>query len=889
MCSMKNYFKILLLIFSISFLNSQENEKANYDLAYKFSPKSIAKLVHSTSVRPHWLKNGNKFWYQYKTTKGSNYYLVDADKRTKSPLFDNDKMAAWLTEITKDPYDGQHLPRFNFKFVKDEKAIQFYVTSNELVASNDGVDLDSFKGDIDDKSISELKQNGYNTVNDIIYEDINILIEKTNITRETLSKIIDYVIDNKSRKKSSKSKSKKVYHLEYKLGSNGLKIIGNKRKPIKKWNRWANISPDSTIVLYSKNFNLYWMDKENFLKVVNDENDSTIVENQWTKDGVEHFGYGGYGRGLDNEDIEKKKNDRFPIGGYWSSDSKKFVFVKTDRTKIKDLWVINSTGKKRPTLETYKYHMAGEEAEYKHEILIFDINSKGINKVKIDSLKQKTVSYISGINIYSKPRKPSSLDDEFKPTLLLSDKGKIYFSITSRDRKKVDICRADINSGDMEVLIEERMNTYIETRPLYLIKNETEMIHWSERDGWAHFYRYNSQGNLLNRITKGSYHSDYIRHYDEKSNNLFFTAHGINKQIDPYYEHTYKISLNGGTPRLLNKGNFNTMTYPSDNHRYFVSNFSRVDTTPESHLINSDGNVVMKLETADLTALFETGYKFPETFTAKADDGITDLYGVIYKPFDFDENKKYPLLEYVYPGPQTEAVNKSFSVRMDRLDRMAQLGFIVITLGNRGGHPDRSKWYHNYGYGNLRDYGLADKKYVAQQLANRHSFIDIDRVGIYGHSGGGFMSTAAILVYPDFFKVAYSQAGNHDNSMYNSWWSETHHGIMEETDDEGNIKYKYDIDKNQSLAKNLKGHLFLVTGDMDNNVHPGATIRMANALIKANKKFEFMILPSQRHGFGNMTEYNFWLRANHFAKHFLDDENNSVDMVEINRDIPQSK
>ena len=827
MCSMKNYFKILLLIFSISFLNSQENEKANYDLAYKFSPKSIAKLVHSTSVRPHWLKNGNKFWYQYKTTKGSNYYLVDADKRTKAPLFDNDKMAAWLTEITKDPYDGQHLPKFSFKFVKNETAIRFRVTSNEMVKSKD-----------------------------------------------TLKK---------------SKKEKKVYFLEYKLGGNGLTVINNEKKKEENWKKWANISPDSTIVLYSKKFNLYWMDKENFLKAVKDEKDSTIVENQWTKDGVQHNGYGGYGYGMDNEDIEKKKNDRFRIGGYWSSDSKKFVFVKTDRTKIKDLWVINSTGKKRPTLETYKYHMAGEEAEYKHEILIFDINSKGINKVKIDSLKQKTVSYINGINIYSKPRKPSSLDDEFKPTLLLSDKGKIYFSITSRDRKKVDICRADINSGDMEVLIEERMNTYIETRPLYLIKNETEMIHWSERDGWAHFYRYNSQGNLLNRITKGSYHSDYIRHYDEKSNNLFFTAHGINKQIDPYYEHTYRVSLNGGTPRLLNKGNFNTMTYPSDNHRYFVSNFSRVDTTPESHLINSDGNVVMKLETADLTALFETGYKFPETFTAKADDGITDLYGVIYKPFDFDENKKYPLLEYVYPGPQTEAVNKSFSVRMDRLDRMAQLGFIVITLGNRGGHPDRSKWYHNYGYGNLRDYGLADKKYVAQQLANRHSFIDINRVGIYGHSGGGFMSTAAILVYPDFFKVAYSQAGNHDNSMYNSWWSETHHGIMEETDDEGNIKYKYDIDKNQSLAKNLKGHLFLVTGDMDNNVHPGATIRMANALIKANKKFEFMILPSQRHGFGNMTEYNFWLRANHFAKHFLDDENNSVDMVEINRDIPQSK
>ena len=820
-------YSLFILFTYLSFSQSHDNNKANYELAYKFSPKNLAKLVHSTTVNPHWLKNGNKFWYQYKTTNGSKYYLVDADRRTKSELFDNDKMAAWLTEITKDPYDGKHLPKFNFKFVKNETAIRFRVTSSELVESSD-----------------------------------------------TLKK---------------KSKEKKVFFLEYKLGGNGLTIINNEKKKDEKWKKWANVAPDSTIVLYSKKHNLYWMDKENFLKAVADEKDSTIVENQWTKHGVEHFGYVGYNRGMDNEDIEKMKNDKFPIRGYWSSDSKNFVYQKTDRRKIKDLWVINSVGKKRPTLETYKYHMAGEEAEYTHEILIFDIKSKDIRKVQIDSVKQKTISYISGINIHSKRTKPSSYDDEFRPTLLLSDKGKIYFNITSRDRKKMDVCRADINTGEVEVLIEERMNTYIETRPLYLIKNETEMIHWSEKDGWAHFYRHDINGNLLNRITSGPFHSDNIKYYDQKSNFLFFSAHGVNKEIDPYYEHTYKISLNGGVPKLLNKGDFNTMTYPSDNHKFFVNNFSRVNTTPKSNLINSDGSVIMNLETADLSALFESGYKFPETFKAKADDGITDLYGVIYKPFDFDENKKYPLLEYVYPGPQTESVNKSFSVRMDRLDRMAQLGFIVITLGNRGGHPDRSKWYHNYGYGNLRDYGLADKKYVAQQLANRHDFIDINRVGIYGHSGGGFMSTAAILVYPDFFKVAYSQAGNHDNSIYNSWWSETHHGILEETDDDGNIKYIYDIDKNQSLAKNLKGHLYLVTGDMDNNVHPGATYRMANALIKANKKFGFMILPSQRHGFGNMSEYNFWLRANHFSKYLLGSENNLVDMVEINIDIPQSK
>ena len=831
----------LLFILTTLYSFSQQNAITNYDLAAKFSPKKIAKLVHSSSVSPYYLKNGDKFWYQYKTTQGSNYYIVDPNKKTKKKLFDNDKMAAWLTEITKDPYDAKHLPKFGFKFIDNETAIEFRVNSKfEDEDENDNED----KGKDED-------------------------------------------IDKDKAKKEKKNK--KAFLFKYVLGSNNLTLINNKRALKEDWKKWANISPDSTIVLFSKKFNLYWMDKENFLKAVKNEKDSTIVENQWTKDGVQHFGYGGYGRGMDNEKIKERKNDRFRVSGHWSSDSKKFVFQKTDSREIKDLWVINSIAKKRPTLETYKYHMPGETEYYKREVLIFDIPSKEIKKVDLDRDKQQYIS------IFSKPRKPSdrvgySNNWDYIPTLLLSEKNKIYFNTISRDRKNLDICVADLNTGEVKVLIKEKTNTYFyETKPVYLIKNESEMIHWSERDGWGHFYRYNSNGNLINRITSGSYHSYNIKHIDSKSNTLYFTAHGVNKTIDPYYEHTYKISLNGGKPKVLNKGNYNTSTVPSDNHKYFVNNFSRVNTIPKSELRNSDGSLVMNLEEADLSALFDSGYQFPEPFKAKADDGITDLYGVMYKPFNFDNKKKYPLLEYVYPGPQTESVNKSFSVRMDRLDRMAQLGFVVITLGNRGGHPNRSKWYHNYGYGNLRDYGLADKKYVAEQLANKHSFININKVGIYGHSGGGFMSTAAILVYPDFFKAAYSQAGNHDNSIYNSWWSETHHGVKEEIDDEGIVNYIYDIEKNQSLAKNLKGKLFLVTGDMDNNVHPGATMRVVNALIKANKRFDFMILPTQRHGFGDMSEYNFWLRADHFSKHLLGLENNKADMKMINKDIPKTK
>ncbi|MGJ8733732.1 MAG: DPP IV N-terminal domain-containing protein [Cellulophaga sp.] len=834
----------LLLLFAVCTTVTFAQEETsnvptpNYRQAAKFSPDNLRKIVHSTTVRPNWLKKGNRFWYQYKTTEGANFYLVDADRGTKTKLFDNAKMAKWLTLITKDPYDAKHLPRLNFKFVKNETAIRFRVTSKEKV--------DVVEDKKDDKK------------NDTISKDST---------------------KAKAPKKAPK-KENKVYYLEYKLGGNGLTIINNKKEDENR-KRWANISPDSTVVLFSKQNNLYWMDKANYLKAVKDEKDTTIVEHQWTKDGVENYSYGGGSWGENNETKEEKKDDRKGIRGYWSHDSKKFVYQRSDSRDLKDLWVINSVAKKRPTLETYKYHMPGEKEFSKPEILVFDIPSKEMLTVKLDTTIQQS------IDIYNAPTKKMNYSDDFRPTLLLSKKGKIYFSSTSRDRKKVTVNVADINTGDVKTLIKEELNTYVEAKDIVLFNNEQEIIQWSERDGWAHFYLYDANGNLKNQITSGSYHSNSFVGVNEKERTLYFTANGVTPDQDPYYEHLFKINLNGTGLKNLNKGDFTTNTSMSDSNQFFVSNYSRVNTVPKSELRSSNGRVVLKLEEADLSALMATGYKFPEPFKVKADDGITDLYGVMYKPFNFDETKSYPLIEYVYPGPQTEAVNKAFSVSMNRLDRLAQVGFVVVSLGNRGGHPNRSKWYHNYGYGNLRDYGLADKKYVAEQLADQHSYIDISKVGIFGHSGGGFMSTAAMLVYPDFFKVAVSSAGNHDNSMYNSWWSETHHGVEEVKDAKGVVSYKYDIDKNQTLASNLKGKLMLVTGDVDNNVHPGATIRMANALIKANKRFDFMMMPGQRHGFGSMTEYFFWLKADYFSKHFLGVEATNVDMLEMNRAKPK--
>lgn len=829
----KHFLTLLAFIFISASLIAQD--KANYRLASKFSPKKLDKIIYSLNVDAHWLKNGNRFWYEYETNEGKKWYIVDAAKGEKKLLFDNDKMAAEITKVVKDPFDAQHLGMENIKFTEDENKIRFEVKSTEE-------------------------------------------IEKKDTTAKA---------KKKDKKDVKPTKEKKVYYFEYNINTEQLTELVDFKKPKSK-PFWANIAPDSSMIVFGKYYNLYYMDKENYLKAIEDDEDSTIVEHKLTQDGEENFSY--YestpysGSGEDNVEKEKNKDKRKPVFVLWSADSKYFTLTKTDVRKVKDLWVINSIGDPRPTIETYKYWMPGEKESPIEHLILFNTTTKQSKEINVSSFKDQDV------NIWSAPNLTAQRDDAFRPFLWLGTNTEFYFSRTSRDLKRIDQCLYDIKADSVKVLIQERLNTYVEVRRPGLINNGTEIIEWSERDGWGHFYLYDNNGKLKNQITSGAFHCEDIVKVDDKKRVLYFTANAKEKNENPYYQHLYKINFDGTGLKLLNEGDYDHQVSMNDNKAFFVNNASRVNTTPKATLYNTEGKKIMDLETADLSSLFATGYKFPETFKVKADDGITDLYGVMYKPFDFDSTKKYPLIEYVYPGPQTEAVNTSFSRGMDRVDRLAQLGFIVVTIGNRGGHPSRSKWYHNYGYGNLRDYGLADKKTAAEQLADRFSFIDIERVGIHGHSGGGFMSTAAMLVYPDFFKVAVSNAGNHDNSMYNRWWSEKHHGVKEIISDKNDTTFVYSIDKNPDVAKNLKGRLLLIHGEIDNNVHPANTIRVVNALIKANKRFDMLLLPTQRHGFGNMTEYWFWKTADYFTYWLMGDKTERpVDIEEINREIERKK
>lgn len=782
----------------------------NYELAERFSAKRIGQMVFSTSVRPVWFRNGDKFLYAWKTSDGTQYYIADPKAGKTEPVFDMDRLAMQITEIMRDPFDAKHLP----------------ISNISIDPENDG----------------------------ILKFDIKSTKEKTDTTGKATGE-------------------KLTYHFRYEIA--GKKLTYDTADKKEKYPDWANVSPDGLTGVYMKNSNLFYMDTLNLRKAAEDPKDSTLVEHRITSDGYKDFCYGINNYSGNTETDTTKRV--FPSELVWSPDSRHIAVMRWDMAPLKDFWVINSLTQPRPTLETYKYQMPGEPGPKGH-LYVFSTSDWTSRQVKINAFKDQDLIMQPDV------RTTDDQFDEFYGSRWLGDDNGFYLTRMSRDLKRMDICYVGVDSDSTRTVISERMNTYVESRQTRLLDGGRKMIHWSERNGWANLYLYNADGTLIRNLTEGAYHVDDVLAVNEKEGYVLFRACGKEKGENPYQMHVYRVSLQGGEPKMLDIPDMNIDAIASDDGKYFIANYSRVDYKPASALFDAAGKKVCDLGEADFSLLFAAGYKFPERFKVKAADGITDLYGAIYKPFDFDSTKVYPICDYVYPGPQVEANNISWSRGFTRTDRLAQLGFIVITVGNRGGHPDRSKWYHNYGYGNLRDYGLEDQKYAIQQLGARYSWIDLNRVGIHGHSGGGFMSTAAILKYPDFFKAAVSCAGNHDNSIYNRWWSEQHHGITEKVE-AGDTTFVYSIETNPEIASNLKGHLMLVHGDIDNNVHPANTIRVVNALIRANKRFDMLILPGQRHGFGDMNEYFFWRMADYYCEWLMgSSKRDEVNIKEMNND-----
>ena len=858
----------------------------NYDLAARWMTGKVAKYVFSTAVTPHWLEFSDRFWYSYETPAGEKWWIVDPLKKTKTPLWDNAKMAAQLTRILRTPYDAQHLPIGTIRFINNDTVVRFSVTlpRDSRVENAAGEELTGVTqteqgqvqggggrggrgGGVQQQQQQQQQQGGRGT----------------------------------GAAGGGANANNKQWWLEYDIAT-GVVTLNEKYEPERPNPAWATVSPDKKTVLFARGHDLFMMDAANFELAKKRADDPAIVETRITTDGERFYSYARVGQGgqavqqdqqQDQDtgegggntgevralsEADKKFGPRTPaIAASWSQDDKKFSMMRTDQRKVADLWVINSLASPRPRLETYKYGMPGEENQPQAELMVGDIAAKKIAKMTSDAFKDQQMAMVAAPVSNIQREKQETASRWLSPT---SDK--IYFTRTSRDLKRIDIVQADAITGEPKVAVAERSNTYIELQPMRLLSGGKEIIHWSERDGWGHYYLYGADGKVKRQITSGEFVGTGVEAVDEKTRTLFFNAAGREPGEDPYFTHLYRVNIDTGETKLLNPGNASHSAEMNDKGTYFVNNSSRINAAPESVLYDAMGNKLMDLERTDVSLLLEAGFKYPEPFTVKADDGVTDLYGTMYKPFDFDPAKRYPVVLYVYPGPQTESVTKTFSPRNANV-ALANVGFIVIEVGNRGGHPTRSKWYHNFGYGNLRDYGVPDKKTAVEQLAKRHPWIDLNRVGIYGHSGGGFMTAAAMFGFPDFFKVGISESGNHDNAIYNRWWSEKHDGVKEQEKD-GKTTFEYEIEKNQDIAKNLKGKLLLMTGDIDNNVHPAGTYRVIDALIKANKRFDFILLPGQRHSFAAVSGYVFWRRVDYFAQHLLGSAPLDVDIVELTRE-----
>jgi dipeptidyl aminopeptidase/acylaminoacyl peptidase len=850
---------------------SPPSPSPNYALEARFLPDNVNKLVFDLAVTPHWFSLSDRFWYSYKTTEGTKYYIVDPIKKSKTLLWDNAQVAAALSTLTNFPYDAQNLPVKRLKLVEKDTRMRFEVE----IRKNAVVPNEPSK----EKSQEDIEEQG----------------------KEGDAKLGEQQSQGAQQpgQAAEKPEDTRILFFEYDLATAKVTRLDNIEPPKKK-PMWASVSPDEKKVVFTRGHNLYVMDAENYAKAQKKAGDTSIVETQLTTDGVEKYSYA---RVLlpEQEELLKKANKgdtnksgmrTRAVAIHWSKDSKKFALEREDDRKVGDYWVIHSLTNPRPILESRTYPLPGEANVPVSEIDILDVASKERAVVQPKDFVDETLA-ISDAAQTERDREELRQEQEenkenltplsrVSPRWVSETSDKLYFTSRSRDFRRADVCVADTSTGKVVKILEERSNVWLSTKPLRLVENGKELVWWSERDGWAHFYLYDGDGKLKNQITAGEYVTDQIVSLDEKARVLYFTADGREPGEDPYYLHLYRIGLDGTGLKLLTPGNFTHAGSAPDSGKYFVDTYSRVDTAPKSILLDAQGVQLTELETTDVAQLLEAGFKYPETFKVKADDGVTDLYGVLYKPFDFDPSRKYPLIEYVYPGPQIEQVTKAFSPKSLNVP-LAQLGFIVIEVGARGGSPQRDKWYDAFGYGNLRDYGLADKKAAAERLAATHPYMDLNRVGMWGHSGGGFMTAAALLQYPDFFKAGWSESGNHDNNVYNNVWSEKYHGLREETQKDRTEKFFYDIDKNSELAKNLKGHLMLTTGDMDDNVSMVNTMRLADTLIKANKRFEMLVFPGMRHSYMPINSYVIVARGDFFSRWLLGSADANADIPELQR------
>ncbi|MGD0734202.1 MAG: DPP IV N-terminal domain-containing protein [Terracidiphilus sp.] len=598
-----------------------------------------------------------------------------------------------------------------------------------------------------------------------------------------------------------------------------------------------SISPDKKLGAFVRDWNLWVRDLE------------TGTETQLTTDGVKDYGYA-------TDNAGWKHSDAAIL--IWSPDSKKIATFQQDQRKTGEMYLVPVTNS-HPALQAWKYPLVGDKDVTMIERVVIDVASHKVIRLKM-APDQHRSTLCDDIACHG----TTWDDNEWSP-----DGSHLVFVSTSRDHKQEWVRVADTATGDVREVMGETTAKFYESGNgkinWHYLPKSNEILWFSERDDWGNLYLYDlATGKLKNQITRGPGNVTQVLHVDEDARTIYFVGVGKEPGRDPYFEHFYSIHFDGTGQRLLTPENADHNIKVSSDGRYFVDTWS-TPTQPQTTVVrSSDGKTVMEVGKQDISKLLAYGWVPPVPITVKARDGKTELYGLMFKPSHFDATKKYPIINHVYPGPQTGSCgSREFAAAHGDSQSLAELGFIVVCIDGMG-TPWRSKTFHEAYYADLGDNTIPDQVSGMKDLAAQYPFIDIDRAGMYGHSGGGNATAAAMFHYPDFFKVGIAESGNHDERDYEDDWAEKWAGVeVKQADGTSN----YDSQANQSTAKNLKGHLLLAHGTMDDNVPPNNTMLVVDALIKANKDFDLLMIPNVPHGYMAASQYMTRRRWDYFVRY----------------------
>ena len=596
-------------------------------------------------------------------------------------------------------------------------------------------------------------------------------------------------------------------------------------------------SPDGKLAAFIRDYNL-WVREI-----------ASGVDQQLTTDGVKDYGYATDNAGWTSSDA--------PVL-VWSPDSKRIATFQQDQRKAGEMYLVNTVAG-HPMLRAWKYPLPGDEFISMIERVVIDVAAAKVTRLQMGPDQHRS-TLCDDVKCGGE-----WVDVQWSP-----DSTQVSFVSTSRNHQQANLRVADATTGSIREVLEEKGETFLESGNGMVnwkyLPGSNEAIWFSQKENWGQLYMHDLQtGKQKYPITSGDGNVTQLMRVDEAGRTLYFQGVGKEAGRDPYFRHFYRVSMDGRDFHLLTPEDADHTVSLSPSGKYFVDNYSKPDVASTSVLRDATGKLVLALEKADISRLLATGWKPPMPITVKDRGGVGDLYGLMYRPTTFDPTKKYPIINNIYPGPQTGSVgSRSFSAARGDAQAIAELGFIVVQIDGMG-TPWRSKRFHAAYYGDMGDNTLPDQVTGMKELAARFPWIDIDRAGIYGHSGGGFATAAAMFKYPDFFKVGVSQAGNHDNRVYEDDWAEKWQGLLQKNPDGTS---NYDSQANQNFAKNLKGKLLLAHGSMDNNVPFYSTLLVVNELIKENKDFDLIIFPNRGHGFGN-EPYMVRRRWDYFVKHLM--------------------